>query len=67
MNEYLAHMKLLELRNATLERENGTFKEENDNLRKRMNQMNNQFINTHDNLPKPGAILEQLLLRKEFL
>lgn len=65
MNDYLAHMKLLESRNATLERENGQFKEENDHLRKRMNQMNTQFVPSHEIKLKPGAIQEQL--QKAFL
>ena len=60
MNEYLAHMKMLETRNATLERENNMFKQENDHLKQRMNQMN--FKN---DIPlKPGAITQQL--RKDF-
>jgi predicted RNase H-like nuclease (RuvC/YqgF family) len=73
MNDYVQHMKMLESRNAALEAENGQFKEENDVLRRKMNQIvqNPQSpgmkkpINSNDLSLKPGAIAAKL--RKDFL
>jgi len=65
MNEYLAHMKILENRNATLERENNRFKAENDHLRERMDHMSHSNVAHRTDIKlKPGAISQQVA--KEF-
>jgi len=64
MNDYLAHMKMLESRNAALEKENSRFRQENDELKNQMDQIHIKNINNPFSL-KPGTITDAL--RKEFI
>ena len=66
MNDYLAHMKMLETRNAALEKENSRFRQENDELKTQMDQISIQKLKNHNAFSlKPWTITDAL--RKEFI
>ena len=69
MKEYLAHMQLLESRNAKLEMENNRFKEENDHLRAEMIRMgvNNHNLTANNPYIKPSTTTISDHIRKEFI